>query len=188
MHHHQGTKVEKLGNPNHAGLPKIIQQESFICALLPTLIPCFTLFGILRSVECTVYLLCCVFFSPHLLPLTVHLQTLPLLAVKLALSICVTSHLATTQHFLQNAFPLPHPTLSNCGDCGRLLSLVRENQNIIHLANLFIFCIVSILVFLLLNVHRNISLELTHSSSVKTTLRSQECTESWLPLHCLCEC
>lgn len=130
MHHHQGTKVEKLGNPNHAGLPKIIQQESFIRALrlLPTLIPCFTLFGILMSVEYTVYLLCYVFFSTHLLPLTVHPQTLPLLTVKLALSICVTSHLAITQHFFQNAFPLSHQTLSDCRDCGRLLSLVREKS------------------------------------------------------------
>lgn len=97
-----------------------------------------------------VFIMLCIFLpSP-----SPSLQTLPLLAVKLALSICVTSPLATTQHFLQNAFPLPHPTLSNCGDCGRLLSLVRENQNIIHLANLFIFCLVSILVFLLLKVHR----------------------------------
>lgn len=188
MHHHQDTKGEKLGNPNHVGLPKIIHQEPFTCALLPTLTPCFTLFGILRSVECMVYLLCPVFFSTHLLSLTVHPQTLPLLAVKLALSICVTSHLATTQHFLQNAFPYLTKPLVTAGTVAGCCLWWEKNQNIIHLANLFIFCIVSILVFLMLKVHRRIFLELIHSSSVKTTLRSQEFTESWLPLHCLCEC
>lgn len=130
MHHHQGTKVEKLGNPNHAGLPKIIQQESFIRALrlLSTLTPCFTLFGILVSVECTgVFIMLCIFLhssSPS------HSASTNIAIVGCEVSFAHLCNFSSCYNsaFPSKCFPLPHQTLSDCGDCGRLLPLVREKS------------------------------------------------------------
>lgn len=119
MHHHQSTKAEKLGNPNHAGLPKITRNNTaeivHLCCQATSYthtLP-YTVWDFEVNWRYSVISMLCIFLhSPF--PLTVHQQMLSLLAVKLAVSFCVPYHLGTTQHFLRNAFPVPQRSLGYC--------------------------------------------------------------------------